>query len=390
MFKRFSAVIIALSLIFGAWGLYMLLANGQQMLGLSNFVPWGLWMSLYVFFASTAAGMFFVASLDLLFKVKRFAGTGKVFMLASFASLIAALVHIFINEGRPERIIHAFIYPNFESVLTWSIIIYTLVAIATAVLLLALFLPQRFLPMRKEPLVKILMIIGLPIAVLASGAVGFTLSTQVSMDFWHIGLFPVLFPIFGLSAGFALSRIMVALFGDKTSPTYPALAKVMIVSTLTLLVANIYIISSWLFVAFYGGTPDNLSAVEYIMGGQHWYAFWFIQIGLGVIVPIIILAMLLWKPALAKKPIWGFSAGLLVILGTAVARLNFIVPAQIAARIDFTTSPFSGDRFTGSYVPSLPEWALSIGITAAVVLFFYVAATKLKLLPMKLRDEEMS
>ncbi|PKH47766.1 molybdopterin oxidoreductase, partial [Dehalococcoides mccartyi] len=102
--KRIALGILILSLAAGVWGFLMLLNNGQQMLGLGSFVVWGLWMALYVFFASTAAGMFFIASLDLLFKVKTFAGTGKIFMLASLASLGAGLIHILINEGRPERV----------------------------------------------------------------------------------------------------------------------------------------------------------------------------------------------------------------------------------------------------------------------------------------------
>ena len=388
MFKKIALGIILLSIVAGAWGFYMFLTHGQQELGLGSFVVWGLWMALYVFFASTAAGMFFVASLDLLFKVKAFAGTGKIFMLASFASLGAGLVHVLANEGRPERVLNVFLHPNFESVLAWSVWIYTAIAMATAGILLVLFLPERLIPFRKEPLIRNLMILGFPIAVVASGAVGFTLSTQASHSFWNVALFPVLFPIFGLSAGFALSRVIVALFGNKKSSGYPRLARIMAISTIMLLVVIVYIIGSVLFVGIYDATPQTIDAANYIMFGQYWWGFWIVQIGLGVLVPIAILIKILFQPGLAKKPVWGVTAGGLVLLGTAVARMNFIIPAQAIAGTDFMASGFTDARHVGSYVPTLPEWALSLGIAALAVLFFYVVAQKMRLIPITIRNEE--
>ena len=388
MLKKVAMGIILLSLAAGAWGFYMFLTKGQQELGLGSFIVWGLWMALYVFFASTAAGMFFVASLDLLFKVKAFAGTGKIFMLASFTSLAAGLIHVLANEGRPERVLNVFLHPNFGSVLAWSVWIYTVIAIATAGILIVLFAPEKWLPFRREPLVKTLMILGFPVAVVASGAVGFTLSTQSSHSFWNVALFPVLFPIFGLSAGLALSRVIVALWGDKKSAGYPRLARIMAISTIMMLLAIIYIIGSVLFVGIYDSTPQTIAAANYIMFGQYWYGFWIVQIGLGVLVPIAILTKILLQPNLAKKPVWGVTAGGLVLLGTAVARLNFIIPAQAVAGTDFMTSGFTDSRHIGTYVPTLPEWALSIGIAALAVLAFYVIAKKMRLMPIHIGNEE--
>ncbi|AGG07174.1 molybdopterin oxidoreductase-like protein, membrane subunit [Dehalococcoides mccartyi BTF08] len=386
--KRIALGILILSLAAGVWGFLMLLNNGQQMLGLGSFVVWGLWMALYVFFASTAAGMFFIASLDLLFKVKTFAGTGKIFMLASLASLGAGLIHILINEGRPERVMNVFLHPNFDSVLAWSVWIYTLIALATTAILLVLFIPQKRLPFRKEPVIKWLMILSFPVAVIASGAVGFTLSTQSSHSFWSVGLFPVLFPIFGMSAGFALSRIIVALYGDKTSPGYPRLAKTMAISTIALLLSITYIIGSVLFVGIYDATPPTIEAANYIMFGQYWYGFWIVQIGLGIVVALGALIKVLSKPGLSKKPAWGLTIGVLVLLGAAVARLNFIIPAQIVAGADFLSSPIIDSRYIDSYIPTLPEWALSAGITAAVILAFYIVAKMMKLIPVRIGNEE--
>jgi molybdopterin-containing oxidoreductase family membrane subunit len=381
-FKKIAFGLIFLSLAAGAWGFFTLLTRGTESVNLSSIVPWGLWMSVYVFFASMAAGLFFIASLDLLFKVKAFVGTGKIFMLASFASLSAGLVHVLANEGRPERFWHVFLYPNFESVLTWSVWIYTAIALATAILLIVFIIPDHRLAGRKETVIRSLMIIGFPIAVAAAGATGFTLSTQSSHAFWNVGLFPVLFPIFGLSAGLGLSRILLALFGDKNNPGYPRLAKVMAISTIILLLSILYIIGSVLFVGAYVATPATIAAANYIMFGPYWYGFWIIQIGLGVLVPLIILTKILLQPALSKKPVWAFTVGVLLILGAAVARLNFIIPAQVVVRSDIDATPFFPmERLVAAYVPSLSEWTLSAGITALFVLLFYVTALKMRLIP---------
>lgn len=384
--KKIIFGILLLSLAFGGWGVFILVTNGQEVLGLNSFVVWGLWMSLYVLFASMAAGMFAMSTFDLLFKLKTFAGTGKVFLLASFASLCAGLAHILVNEGRPERVINVFIYPNWDSVLTWSVWIYTAIAIATAVLLLVLFIPERKIPVNKDKLVKGLMIIGFPIAVLAAGAVGFTLSTQASQAFWNEAFFPILFPIFGLSAGFGLARILVAVFGDKKSHGYDHATRIMAISTIILLFANLYIIGSLLFVSDYGGNPAAVAAVEYILFGPYWYGFWIFQIGLGVLIPLVILARIVLNHNLKHKWLWAASAGTMVIVGTAVARLNFIIPAQAVAREDFLSSPYSGVRFAGEYIPTMPEWAVSVGITALFIVLFYATAKKMKLLPIVFKN----
>ncbi|PKH46950.1 molybdopterin oxidoreductase, partial [Dehalococcoides mccartyi] len=74
--------------------------------------------------------------------------------------------------------------------------------------------------------------------------------------------------------------------------------------------------------------------------------------------------------------------------GAAVARLNFIIPAQIVAGADFLSSPIIDSRYIDSYIPTLPEWALSAGITAAVILAFYIVAKMMKLIPVRIGNEE--
>lgn len=162
----------------------------------------------------------------------------------------------------------------------------------------------------------------------------------------------------------------------------------MAICTIALLCANIYIIGSYLFIGSYGGNPANVAAVEYILWGPYWYGFWIFQIGLGVLVPLGILITILTKHDLKRKWMWAARAGALVIIGTAVARLNFIIPSQVTSRSDFDLTPYTNIRLEGNYVPTLPEWAFSAGIIAVFVILFYVTAKKMKLLPIVFTNGE--
>jgi molybdopterin-containing oxidoreductase family membrane subunit len=78
MIKKTFYVLSGLALLIGVWGIYDRLAFGHANANYGSYVVWGLWVAMYLFFAGVAAGGFMVATLDLLFNVPLFKGTGKM------------------------------------------------------------------------------------------------------------------------------------------------------------------------------------------------------------------------------------------------------------------------------------------------------------------------
>jgi len=65
---------------------------------------------------------------------------------------------------------------------------------------------------------KPLMILGLFVSFFVSGAVGALLGVQAARPFWHVGLFPVQFPVFSLASGTAMLLAVLAFFGPVDDP----------------------------------------------------------------------------------------------------------------------------------------------------------------------------
>jgi len=216
---------------------------------------------------------------------------------------------------------------------------------------------------------------GLPLALFLSGGVGALLGVESSRPFWHVGLFPVQFPVFSLASGAAMLLLIHGLF-DRTTENRAELLRSLAILTIILQGVKLFFLWADLSQSMYGGVELNVEAVEEMLFGQYWWAFWLLQIGLGTIVPILILA----PPKLAQQPTWAAAAGGLVLLGFVVARANIVFPAQSVSALEGLSEAFQEVRLDLSYFPSGPEWALAIGMSGLAGLLFLLAYDGLALL----------
>jgi len=359
----------ALALLIGIWGVYDRLAFGHQKAAYGSYVVWGLWVAMYLFFAGVAAGAFMLATLDLLFHVDAFKGTGKIALWTGLVSLGAALLSIWLDLGHMERIWKVYLQGNFGSVMAQMVWGYTIFGL---VLLGALIAAIRA---PKGMLLKVLMIVGLPLSLFVSGAVGALLGVNAGRLFWHVGLLPVQFPIFSLASGAGALLVALGLFGSRDDPRRAQQLWVLAILTVALQIAKLYFLWADFSQSIYGNVPQNVAAVNQVLYGPYGWAFWIVQLLIGSIVPIIVLT----QRKLATHNGWAGWMGVLVLIGFAVARANIVFPALTVPELDALTTAFGGPRLTFEYFPSLMEWAVTIGITGLAILAFLIGSDRLKL-----------
>ncbi|MDW8065888.1 MAG: NrfD/PsrC family molybdoenzyme membrane anchor subunit [Anaerolineae bacterium] len=376
MTRRILYGLAILAALFGLWGIYDRIAFGHQHATYGSYVVWGLWVALYLFFTGLAAGTFVFATLDYLFRVPLFARTGRLSLFLSLITLGAGLLHIWLDLGRPERIWKAYLQPNFNSVMNQIVWGYTIFGLIIVIMLGMSFQPQRY-----ERWLKVLSAIGLFLALFLSGGVGALLGVQAARPFWHVGLFPVQFPFFSLASGAALLLLVYGLFDRAANEHRRALLRTLAILTLVLQGIKLYFLWADFSQSVYGGMPMNVAAVNEVMFGRYWWAFWILQIFLGSIIPI---AILLW-PHLSTEPPWAALAGFLVLLGFAAARANIVFPALSVPELPQLIGAFHSSRLQFHYFPSLMEWAVSIGISGLIGLIFLIAYDRLPLRPEHVR-----
>ena len=355
----------------GLWGFFGRLTTGHEQAAYGSYVVWGLWVAQYIFFVGMAGGLFLFASLDYLFGLRPFVGLGRVALFTALVSLGAGLFSIWLDLGHPLRIWKVYLNPNFQSVMTqivWGYTVFGLLTLAALALTLGRGAPRAAL--------KLLLVVGVVLALFLSGGVGALFGVIGSRPFWHVGLLPVQFPVFSVASGAAALLVVVGLFTDGRDPLRASRLWTLGLITVGLQLAKLYFLWADFSQSLYSGIPQNVDAVNALLYGSYWWAFWLLQLLAGSLIPIAVLAL----PRLARNGAAAASAGLLALMGFAVARVNIVLPALAVPEFEALAKAFVEPRLQFSYFPSATEWAVSAGIVGLAGLVFLVGLDRLPLL----------
>ncbi|MBU1599109.1 polysulfide reductase NrfD, partial [bacterium] len=193
--------VLALFAIAGILATYLLCKEGLYLTGMTTRVPWGLQIILAVFYVGLSAGSLVISSLYAIFGKIEYKPFARVTVFLSFLFLVAALLSIISDWGRPQKIFEPFCHFNPISMFSINPFLYTVYMIICIFYLLALF-------KEKERLIKIIA----PVAVI--WAIGVHSGTGAIFGFVGRELYcsPLLPPSFiaaALSSGTGFMIIMI-------------------------------------------------------------------------------------------------------------------------------------------------------------------------------------
>ena len=396
--KRLLYILWAVAFVLGSIGVYQRLMWGHQPTAYGSYITWGLWVAMYIYFIGLSAGSFLISALVYVFGVKRFESIGRVALFSALVTLVLALLSIWADLGHMGRAWHVAAYPNFRSPMAWMIWLYSAYFALLAAELW--FLLRRDLVVgasgpgargrfyrvlalgskatsddsaaRDRRVVRVLATIGVPVAIMFHGGVGALFGVVSARPAWNSGLFPILFLVSALASGGALLTLVAAVFQDgwrRNRDTVLALGRLV----LGLLLLDVLFQMSEYLVTAYGQVPGHIEGLKLIFTGPYWWVFWFWQLGLGTVAPIVLLA----GPT-RRDPRWVSLAGLLIAVGFIGLRLNIVIPALATEEIAGLSAAISSPRLSTEYFPSLAEWMLTVGIVGIGLLLFGLGE---KLLP---------
>ena len=136
----------------------------------------------------------------------------------------------------------------------------------------------------------------------------------------------------------------------------------------------------------YGTENHGVERFLLLDGGVYTELFWIVQMGLGTLLPLL----LLYGPA-GKSRLWIGISCLLVIIG-GLAQVYVIIiggqayPMEMFPGKDVIASSFNDGRIA-YYAPSLPEIVLGIGGVALALAATVVGTRVLRFLPVSLADD---
>jgi molybdopterin-containing oxidoreductase family membrane subunit len=376
-------LLLALTLItlIGVVGAHHMEVEGHHVSGMNNQIVWGLPHVFAIFLIVAASGALNIASLASVFGKQAYKPLARFSAVLSVTLLVGGLAILLLDLGRPDRLIVAMTYYNFKSIFAWNIILYSgFVVIVLAYLWLMM---ERRMQRWSKPAGLLAFVWRLILTTGTGSIFGFL----VAREAYDTAVLAPMFVIMSFAFGLAIMILLLILsFGlDRRELDKSHLLRLR--KLLGIFTASVfYFVVVYHLTKLYGTQNHGFESFILMDGGVYSFMFWFVQIGLGNLLPLA----LIYAPQLQNSSKSLILACLLVIAG-AFAQLYIIIiggqayPLNIFPGYIVESSFYDG--VVNSYTPSSWEFMLGCGGFTAALLMALLALRVLPVMPAALSAE---
>ncbi len=326
---------------------------GLGITGMSRDVSWGLYIAQFTFLVGIAASAVTVVLPYYLHDYKAF---GKITVLGEFLAVAAVVMcsaFIYVDLGRPSRVMNVFLHPSPSSVLFWDTIVltgYLIINIVTGWVVLSSEKKSVPPPAWIRPLIYL----SIPWAISIHTVTAFIYAGLPGRSFWLTAILAPRFLASAFASGPALLILLCLVLkrfgrfnaGEKAVQTLAVIAAYA-------LATSVFFVLVELFTVFYSRIPDHLEHYRYLMGltGPGNLAPW-----MGVSAFCAALALvLLMIPGTRKNEFSLSVACAAVFLSLWIEKgLGLVVTGFVPSPLE--TVP--------QYTPTGPEAAVTVGVWA--------------------------
>ena len=355
--------------------------HGHIVTGMNNQIVWGLPHVFAVFLVVAASGALNVASMASVFGKTAYKPLAPLSGLLAIALLAGGLAVLMLDLGRPDRLIVAMTYYNFKSIFALNIILYSgFMGLVVAYL-------WTMMERRMNPWSSYAGFAAFIWRLLLTTGTGSIFGFLIGRQAFGSALMGPMFIVFSLSYGLAVF-LLVLLGASRWSrrPLGPEL-QARLVRLLAIFVATAaYFVLVYHLTNLYFAKQGGLERFLLLEGGLYTSLFWFGQMLLGSLLPLI----LLLHPRSSGSRKMIVLAALLVVLGGMAQMYVTIIGSQAYPLVLFPgyqVSSSFGDGVVSAYAPSLPEWLLGLGGFAMVGVIVVLALKLLGFLPDRMDDQ---
>jgi protein NrfD len=342
----------------GAYGLYLRFTEGHAAASYGSYVPWGLWIAAYVALIGPSAGAFGFAAVIFTLRKTEYYGLARLAMLVAFGAFAAGMTNVWLDLGHPFRFWKLMTQTSWTSIMGWMSWFYVIYGL---LLVVGLFLTRKgVIPKFMERFSWIAFLFAIAFA----GAEGALFGVVGARALWESGLTPILFLVEAALFGVGLVAAGALIFGAMNQQAARMLGVVM------LILLGVLLLLEWAeyTTALYASVPAKTSAVMTILTGPYWWVFWGLHLGLGVVLPGLLLLFDRGNVLLT-----GIAGALIAAMGLAT-KLNLVLPALAQEELEGLAHAFTGPGLTFSYFPSTMEWLVwlgTLGLGGLIVLVGY-------------------
>ena len=355
----------------GAFCYLRQLDYGLGITGLSRDVTWGFYIAQFTFLVGVAASAVMVVLPYYLHDFKVF---GKITILGEYLAVSAVcmcLMFIIVDLGQPGRAINMIRYPSPRSILFWDMVVLNGYLVINVVI--ARFSLRAERSGQPPPRwIKPVILLSIPWAVSIHTVTAFIYSGLAARPFWMTAILAPRFLASAFSSGPALLILLCLALRRFTrfDAGREAVQKLALIATYAVLL-NIFFVLMEIFTAFYSAIPEHMEHFQYL--------YWGLDGHTG-------LRSWMWASAILV-----LSAATILVIPRLRGNTTMLTIACVAVVISIWIEKGLGMVVTGfvpsplgtvtSYVPSLPEILITLGIYgfgALLITAFYKITLSLR------------
>lgn len=367
---HFWAAFLAIIVAGGLYGGFMVFYKGLVVTNLTDLVPWGLWITIDLSSIAMSAGAFLLCAAVYLVGMKRYHPVART---ATFIGLIGysmAVLTLLLDIGRPDRFWHALVYWNTHSLL-WEVTMcvtcyFTVLMLEVAPMFgEADWFKSRWpkisaLLTRLHFLAPYLAVVGLCLSMLHQSSLGATYGVMKARPIWYRPDLSVLFMASAVVGGPSIT-VLISMLAARLSPKK---AKVddELLERVSYFVGWALVV--YLYFRFWDGLamtytyePGRTEALHFLTKGPLAFNFWFFEIFLGAVMPILILL----NNRTRRIPVLRMLAVAGVVVGVIAYRWDLNMAGQLTL---MTYLPSEISTLYTAYIPSFLESLAGAGVVA--------------------------
>jgi Ni/Fe-hydrogenase subunit HybB-like protein len=373
-------------------GAYIMI-NGLAITNLTDLVPWGLWIAIDLSAIALGAGAFMLSAAVYLLGLKQFQPVARPAVFIGLICYSVAMIMLLMDIGRPDRFWHGFVFWNPHSPL-WEVtmcvgLYFTVLTLEVLPIVgQADWVKERFPAissrlMHVHHYAPVLVVAGLVLSMLHQSSLGATYGVLQARPIWYRPGLAVLFIVSAMTAGPSLTVLasrVAARLSSQANVNEELLDKITIFIGWAL-VAYLYLRFWDAFSMIYSYEPARNEGLQMLTMGSLSFNFWFGEILLGIVIPMIILL----HSRLRSRRSLQMLALLLVVCGLVAYRWDTNLVGQLVV---FSTQVQGITPQYTTYTPSLIEITVGAGVIAYAMLAFTLGVRYLRIVDHEFDPEE--
>ena len=372
-------------------------------------VHWSMMIVLYPYITGLVDGAFIIAALYYLFDVKSLRPVARFSLLFALAFLAIATLPLLLHLGRPERNFNMLLTPSPSSAMAGFGYIYA-VSMGVVVFIILFVYREDLVELRAtskgwlqllyraltfdsidlsedarkldQKIIRFLVGIGIPIAVVLHGYVGFIFGGVKANPTWSTPLVPVIFLFSACVSGISAIILAYIVIRKAKGRSIDHECIKTCIKTLTL-----FFIMAFTFEMLEVFSHSYLKSgyhhmVEGLLNGPLASSFWLWQVKICSVIPLFVLGVM--GIFTINKHIYNFTAAVvsaILLLQVLIMRWNVVIGGQLMS------------KSARGYTEFHPEWFDKEGIVAVIIVMaipFIILFVLSRIFPFWTADNEIN